>query len=273
MTLFVFFLFLSYVSAKLKSSKVVYAIDCGGPGFKGRDGVVYRPDDYYDGGVPNDFGTVVAEFRFTDLAQVYQTERYDIESFTYRLPIPKDGKYVLILKFSEVWFDQEGDKVFSVKIGDKLVVRALDIYSIVGKNSAYDEFIAFELRDQEIYIGNREVEGAFVNDCIIVDFVSLGYDNPKVNGIVLLNGDLEDTHYADQQMILETLQKQRVSIDFEELNTTAGDDYELEIQLRERRLKETGQSYGEVMWLCVFALAGAVLWKFKAKFMQKPHKR
>jgi len=62
------------------------------------------------------------------------------------------GKYVLILKFSEVYFNSAGEKVFDIGLGNLKVVNQLDIYSKVGKATAYDEFMEFEFKNGKIYI-------------------------------------------------------------------------------------------------------------------------
>ncbi len=61
------------------------------------------------------------------------------------------GRYVLILKFSEVYFNSPGEKIFDVSLGDHKVVNQLDIYSKVGKATAYDEYIQFEFKNGKIY--------------------------------------------------------------------------------------------------------------------------
>lgn len=61
------------------------------------------------------------------------------------------GKYVLILKFSEVYFNSAGEKIFDINIGKLNVIKELDIYSKVGKATAYDEYIEFEFKNGKIY--------------------------------------------------------------------------------------------------------------------------
>ena len=63
----------------------------------------------------------------------------------------KDGKYVLVLKFSEVYFNNNGEKIFDINLGEGNVVKDLDIFSKVGKVCAYDEFIEFELKNGIVY--------------------------------------------------------------------------------------------------------------------------
>jgi hypothetical protein len=83
---------------------------------------------------------------------LYQTERWHSDSFIYSVPLKQTGKFVIILKFSEVYFNEPGDKVFDIAIGKKVVVKDLDIYGKVGKAAAHDEYIQAELRDDKVFI-------------------------------------------------------------------------------------------------------------------------
>ena len=42
---------------------------------------------------------------------LYQTERYDTATFGYDIPVYDDGWYLLVLKFSEVYFNAPNMKV------------------------------------------------------------------------------------------------------------------------------------------------------------------
>ena len=92
------------------------------------------------------------DIKMTDDEELYQTERWSSEDLHYDLPISVHGKYVLVLKFSEVYFNSPGEKVFNVKIGKETVISEIDIYAKVGKARAYDEFIEFEFKDNRIYL-------------------------------------------------------------------------------------------------------------------------
>ncbi len=55
--------------------------------------------------------------------EVYHTERYTLEgSFKYLIPFKKDGLYTLILKFSEVYFQQVQEKQFNILIGNGMII-------------------------------------------------------------------------------------------------------------------------------------------------------
>lgn len=62
------------------------------------------------------------------------------------------GKYVLVLKFSEVYFNSPGEKIFDIALGNLKVVSQLDIYSKVGKATAFDEYIEFEFKNGKVYV-------------------------------------------------------------------------------------------------------------------------
>ena len=69
------------------------------------------------------------------------------------MPIPSDGVYALVLKFSEIYFNEPGSKVFDIKIGDELVVSNLDIFSKVeSRGIPYDEFVEFNVKAGKIYV-------------------------------------------------------------------------------------------------------------------------
>jgi hypothetical protein len=42
---------------------------------------------------------------------LYQTERYDLQKFSYEIDLTEDGDYVLWMKFAEVWFNGPNMKV------------------------------------------------------------------------------------------------------------------------------------------------------------------
>ena len=57
-------------------------------------------DSYFTGGQSSDFGANF-EIKLSNDPDLYQTERWGSEDFSYDIPIVQNGKYVLILKFSE----------------------------------------------------------------------------------------------------------------------------------------------------------------------------
>ena len=200
-----------YTNARLNPSNVEIAINCGGPEFRTKAGITYQKDDYFIGGEASDFG-INSDIKNTKEKEIYQTERWSTEDLIYNIPLKKEGKYVLVLKFSEVYFNNKGEKIFDFKIGDETVLKHIDIYEKVGKNNAYDEFK--------------------------LTFVKKEADNPKVNALLIVRGNLKDTDYDEYQRAHELLEKQKKemekknrefqrmskSIDFEDFEDDFTDD-------------------------------------------------
>lgn len=84
--------------------------------------------------------------------ELYQSERWSKTTLTYSLPVKGDGTYVLVLKFSEVYFGKSNEKVFDVALGKKIVIKDLDIFDLVGKATAHDEYIEFEIKSNKVLI-------------------------------------------------------------------------------------------------------------------------
>lgn len=60
----------------------------------------------------SDYGFKLPILRSNTEDQIlYQTERYNEDSFGYEIPIREEGEYVLVLKFAEVYFAQSQQKV------------------------------------------------------------------------------------------------------------------------------------------------------------------
>lgn len=101
----------------VKPQDVVHAINCGSK-YSHKEqytGIEYSADKYFDGGVMSDEG-YNHQWPLPN-SEVYQTERWGKEPFKYQIPV-SDGKFTLVLKFSETYFQQPGGKVFDVKLGE-----------------------------------------------------------------------------------------------------------------------------------------------------------
>jgi hypothetical protein len=201
----------SNILCKLEISKVVVAVNCGGDDFTDSKGVKYEADNYFNGGTPSDHGLSYS-IKNTEDELLYQTERWSSETLTYSLPLKSNinGKYVLILKFSEVYFNMKGEKIFNVAIGKENVIRNLDIYSRVGKAEALDEYIEFEIRNKQVYYKNKNCKDALDGDKLKVNFLKGNADNPKINAILLVKGTLKDTDYSEMQKKNEENRKKKM---------------------------------------------------------------
>jgi len=182
--------------------RTMIAVNAGGPSFVASNDAVYEADRYHTGGEASDFG-----FQFpisgTEDPELYQTERYAItgQELVYALPMPVDvkGLFVLTLKFSEVYFERPGQKVFSVMLNDHTIIKDLDVFKKVGKNAAYDRQVEFRVSNSSSEIIFESAKGSSkpavsvpYDGTLTVRFVSSGKDNPKVNALLVTQGSLAD---------------------------------------------------------------------------------
>lgn len=99
-------------SNALGIGEVMWAVNCGGEPHTDIHGIRYEGDPMQDTGFASDYGKNLLIQRVVPQDQIlYQTERYHLSTFNYDLPVWKDGDYVLVMKFSEVWFTSTNQKV------------------------------------------------------------------------------------------------------------------------------------------------------------------
>jgi len=171
--------------------EVIWAVNCGGEAHVDIYGVAYQRDPLQRTGVASDFGRSLMIQRVPPADQIlYQTERYHTTNFAYDVPLTRDGDYVLVLKFCEVWFTQPDQKVFDVILNGQInVVEGLDIYGKVGRGVAHDEIIPFSVQNGQLHVG---AESTSLNGKLSIEFVKLDKDNPKINAIYVMRGTLDD---------------------------------------------------------------------------------
>jgi len=171
--------------------EVVYAVNCGGEAHLDSLGVRYSADPL-NVGTASDYGRQLIIGRVGQQDQpLYQTERYHTGTFGYDIPVDADGVYLLVLKFSEVYFSAPSMKVFDVVLnGDLTIASDLDIFDRVGRGVAHDEYVEFEVSKGKILYNGEESE--LVRGKMRVEFIKSYRDNPKVTAIVLVKGRLRD---------------------------------------------------------------------------------
>ena len=136
------------------------------------------------------------------------------------MPVDVNGLFVLTLKFSEVYFERSGQKIFSVMLNDHIIIKDLDVFKEVGKNAAYDRQVEFRVSNSSSEIIFESAKGSSkpavsvpYDGTLNVRFVSSGYvsrpcdlwhslltprnlqralrkDNPKVNALLVTQGSL-----------------------------------------------------------------------------------
>ena len=94
----------------IEPNNVVYAVSCGSEEpLTDAAGINYSADKGFKGGVSSNDGYSKKKWTVPN-AEVYQSERWSDSDFSYSIPVDttKDQQYTLILKFSEVYFDEQG---------------------------------------------------------------------------------------------------------------------------------------------------------------------
>ena len=93
------------------TGEVMFAVNCGGDAHTDVNGIHYERDAATVG-TASEFGRGSPIRRIAEADQIlYQTERYHTNTFAYYVPIEENGDYILILKFSEVYFTSGNQKV------------------------------------------------------------------------------------------------------------------------------------------------------------------
>ncbi|KAK8788039.1 hypothetical protein V5799_022180 [Amblyomma americanum] len=195
-SLFPLCVLLSFCDPALCLGEVIYAINAGGEEHVDLHGIRYKRDPLFGKvGTASDYGKLLVIGRAHKNDHIlYQTERYHTATFGYEIPVNKDGDYVLVLKFCEVYFDSPGRKVFDVVLnGQHTVVADLDIHAKVGRGVAHDEHIAFSIKGNKLRINGEE---STHDGKIKVEFIKGYRDNPKINAIYVMRGTLDATPAA-----------------------------------------------------------------------------
>ena len=110
-------------------------VNCGGPGFTAQDGTVFTADAGFSGGSVGTTQDVVAN---TEDDFLYQSERWGSQ-FSYQKALP-NGNYQVLLKFSELYWQQVNERRFSVHLEGQQIIENLDLIAEVGHDVALDRW-------------------------------------------------------------------------------------------------------------------------------------
>lgn len=182
------------ILSSINAYKVIFAINAGGDAHRDKNKILYERDPLMDKiGIASDYGKQLMMIGRVPQSDeiLYQTERYHTSTFGYDLPLAGDGEYVLILKFCEVYFNAPNLKVFDVVLNaEHTVISDLDIFQQVGKGVAHDEYVYFTLSRGRLFF--KEEESEIRGGKIRVEFIKGYRDNPKINALVLIKGDVKN---------------------------------------------------------------------------------
>ncbi|XP_066515304.1 malectin [Hoplias malabaricus] len=173
------------------ADRVIWAVNAGGEAHTDSHGIHYRKDPLEGkAGKASDYGMRLPILRSSPEDQIlYQTERYNEDTFGYDVPIQEEGEYILVLKFAEVYFAQSQQKVFDVRLNGHIVVKDLDIFERVGHSTAHDEIIPFSIRKGKLSV---QGEVSTFNKKLTIEFMKGYHDNPKVCALYVMKGKPED---------------------------------------------------------------------------------
>ncbi|KAL6456228.1 hypothetical protein MHYP_G00347710 [Metynnis hypsauchen] len=173
------------------ADRVIWAVNAGGEAHTDTHGIQFRKDPLEGKvGKASDYGMRLPILRSSPEDQVlYQTERYNEDTFGYEVPIREEGDYVLVMKFAEVYFAQSQQKVFDVRLNGHIVVKDLDIFDRVGHSTAHDEIVPFSIRRGKLSV---QGEVSTFNGKLTIEFIKGYYDNPKVCALYVMKGKPED---------------------------------------------------------------------------------
>jgi hypothetical protein len=113
-------------------------INCGGMPYVASDGKKFAADIEYQenlksGYIGGNKGSTDYNIYNTEDPDLFKTDRWGFTEYRFDVPV---GVYKVSLYIAETHFEGQGERVFDIYIGDKLVKKDLDIISEYGKNKA-----------------------------------------------------------------------------------------------------------------------------------------
>ncbi|CAG9335952.1 unnamed protein product [Blepharisma stoltei] len=186
------------LSYSLDPANVVLAMNVGGAAYTSTFGFTYTPDSnyYYTGVMATYFDTSSLPIARTINSYIYKSERVAAGIWGYDIPVSIDGTYVLILQFAEIYYTTINSRVFTVKVGDYIVLSNLDLFALAGFNSAYDLFVEFTLSSGSVYISGNLISNAYSSGNLIVRLHPV-IQAPKISGIILMRGSCATNDYCN----------------------------------------------------------------------------
>jgi hypothetical protein len=148
-------------SSPTQSSTLAIRVKAGGPSYTDSSGNFWSADSGYQGGSTYSTNQAVAN---TSDPTLYQTERYGTMAYNFSVP---NGNYNVILKFAEIYWNTQGERVFGVAINNSQVLSNFDIFAAAGGQ--------YKAIDQSFPV-------TVTNGTVNIAFTAI-VENPKIDAI------------------------------------------------------------------------------------------
>ncbi|GMR42049.1 hypothetical protein PMAYCL1PPCAC_12244, partial [Pristionchus mayeri] len=184
-----FFLLMHWVNiVESTLPPLIFSVNCGGEEHMDSLGIRFGKDRSTEGeasswGTRYSFATAYAEDHL-----LYQLERWTKESsFSYTVTLPiENADYTLDLRFSEVFFERAGAKVFNVLLNGQPLISNLDVWEKAGgRGKPYDTLESFKIQDGNLVFSNVLLD---FDGTLEISFSRGRADNPKCNAFALFRG-------------------------------------------------------------------------------------
>ncbi|MGJ8651541.1 MAG: malectin domain-containing carbohydrate-binding protein [Opitutaceae bacterium] len=140
----------------------LYAINSGGSAYTSDNGIVYSADRYYVSGNKGKTNDTVNETQDDTVYRSYRFGTYD-----YEFPVD-DGEYLVVLKMLEPYWNQANRRIFDVKLEGETRIDDLDIYSLHGHDTAYDQSFLVSVTDGSLSIKTSSIQDHAVIAAILI---------------------------------------------------------------------------------------------------------
>ncbi|MCK4292362.1 MAG: malectin [Planctomycetes bacterium] len=166
------------MTGQAKAPKFALRVNCAASEpYTDKAGNVWLADQYAEsdkkwgavGGMTVDRGDL--GITGTDAPKIYETERYSMESYKFSVP---NGKYTVRLHFAETYsgITDQGQRIFSVAIDEKTVLKDFDPYKEAG---GFEKPVV------------KTIKNLTVTDGELVIAFTMDIQNPEINGIEILS--------------------------------------------------------------------------------------
>ncbi len=140
--------------ATVAISQTIIRVNCGGTAYRDHEGNVWSDDQPYspgswgweNGGYALFYGIPISG---TVDDPLYQAERNALQWYRFTVP---NGKYVVTLKFAELYYDGVGERIFHVNIEGSRVLSNFDMVAEAGFAAAIDKVFDVEVSDGRLDI-------------------------------------------------------------------------------------------------------------------------